>query len=80
MALFRPQEVAILTTSALVDHLACHFLFLLLICDLRLRSGEAQEQLEKASRTDSLTSLLNRHGAQVHMFPSFRRCQDPIFP
>ena len=80
VALFRPQEVAIFDHfSAVTTWLATSF-FLLLICDLRLRSGEAQEQLEKASRTDSLTSLLNRHGAQVHMFPSFRRCQESHLP
>lgn len=47
---------------------------------MRLRNGEAQEQLEKASRTDSLTGLLNRRGAQVHMLPSFRRCQESQLP
>lgn len=50
VALFRPQEVAIFDRfSAVATWLATSF-FLLLICDLRLRSGEAQEQLEKASR------------------------------
>ncbi len=50
-------------------------LFLLPLSDLRLRAGETRQLLEKNSRTDSLTALLNRHGAQIYMLPIFSRCQ-----
>lgn len=80
VALFRPLDVAIFDQFGAVTTWIATSFFLLLICDLRLRNGETQELLEKASRTDSLTSLLNRHGAQVHMFPSFRRCQESLLP
>lgn len=78
--MFRPAEMAYFDHFAAVTTWIATTLFLLLLSDLRLRNGEAMLLLEKVSRTDTLTGLPNRRGAQMYMPPSFRRCQQKGLP
>lgn len=56
------------------------YFLLYIITDLRLRNGEAMQELKHLSRTDFLTGLLNRRGAEKILSRNFRRCQSQGIP
>lgn len=76
----RLPEVVVFDRTAGASTWVLGSVFLFLISDLRLRSGEAQLLLEEVSRTDSLTGLPNRRGAEAQMPAGFRRCQKARLP
>lgn len=58
--------------------LTCFLLYI--ITKLRMQNGEAIQSLERLSRTDALTGLFNRRGAEDLMSRNFRRCQKQQLP
>ncbi|MDO5402958.1 MAG: diguanylate cyclase [Eubacteriales bacterium] len=58
--------------------LNCFFLFVFV--DLRLQNGEVVQNLKHLSRTDPLTGLLNRRGAEGILSRNFRLCQNKQMP
>lgn len=68
-------------TAASYDYFSCisasllSYFVVYVLTRMRLRNGEILNHLRQMKRTDNLTGLLNRNGANQVMPRTFRRCQ-----